>query len=103
MQQHIILTSLVITLQILAIHVCFWDGNIFSWFKVLLANEFDRAFGVKASKYVQKPLFSCLTCMSGIWTIILSWSFNVSMILIVCGMCALIDMIIGLAGGGEEI
>jgi hypothetical protein len=54
------------------------------------------------SKHWQKPLWSCVICMSGLWTIILTWSLNIPLIFLVCGINVLIDKIInyeGAAGG----
>jgi hypothetical protein len=92
MIQHVILISLAIT----GIHICCRDGMVFERPRVWVQNILDWALGYKASAYVQKPLFSCLMCMSSIWGLIgclvlnipaCDWIFT---ILSVCGLNAII-------------
>ena len=60
----LLLTSLVTSIQIVFIHVLFWDGMIFAFMKENRLNSF-----------VQKPLYSCLICMTSIWGCLL-WLFE---------------------------
>ena len=92
----------VFSLIITGIYTSFQEGNIFSFIRVFYANIFDKAFGRKASRYIQKPLWDCLPCMGSIWTILLSWivtenvtwRIDVLLILAVCGLNLIIDRII---------
>jgi len=78
--------ALIISLKIIAIHVCFWDGMIFApLIKVL--------YLYKLNDFIKKPLYGCVICMSSFWTILFylsSDSFEISnlfpLILIVCGI-----------------
>lgn len=87
MIQQVILLSL----QILAVHVICQPGMIMGCPRAFLATGLDRMLGMKWSKIVQKPLWDCLACMSGIWTIILTQTFNLPLILAVCGLNYLIQ------------
>ena len=51
-----------ISLIITAIHVSMLDGMIFGKFRNLLEKYVPEWF--------QKPLFSCIICMGGLWTLI---------------------------------
>ena len=83
------------------------------WLRVIIENIMDKVCiffskmfkvksplitGKKASKHLLKPVFSCVICMSGIWTIILTWSFNFPLIFVVCGINVLIDKFINYEG-----
>lgn len=58
MLELVILTSL----KILAIHVCLQDGMILSGLRRWLERVVPWI--------LQKPLFDCLTCMGGLWTVV---------------------------------
>ena len=81
---------IILSLQIAAIYIVFSEGNILSPVRAWIATTLDRAVGKKWSKYIQKPLWDCLPCMSGLWTIILTWGFDLFLILAVCGLNAII-------------
>lgn len=66
------------------IFISFKDGMIFSSFRIAIATFLDKVFGLKNSKVIQKPMWDCLACMSSFWTIIITQSFNIELILIVC-------------------
>jgi hypothetical protein len=102
MLQNIIILSLVIT----GIYIVFQQGMILGWLRIMVANWIDEVLmfvckklnvhnplvtGQKVSRYVQKPLWDCLTCMSCLWYIILIHSFNLITILAICGLNSLID------------
>ncbi len=78
----VVLLSLVIT----GIHVCFQPGMIFGKVTTISANFLDKTFGRKYSRIIQKPLWDCLTCMSAIWTIVLTGRVDIGLILAVCGL-----------------
>lgn len=84
---HALKTSLIIT----AIYMVFQEGMILGWFRIMMANICDKYLGKKRSLYLQKPVWGCLTCMSGIWTVLLSLRIDIPLIFIVCGLCAIID------------
>jgi len=85
--------AIILSLQITAIYIVFQHGMLLGWFRIMVANAFDRMFGKKWSKYWQKPFWSCLPCMSMFWTIILTRDFNINLILVVCGLNTLISFI----------
>jgi hypothetical protein len=108
----LLLPALGFSLVIVAIYSLLKQGMLLGWVRILGANFIDWLFlwmhennrpgssrstaaAQRWSMYVQKPLWSCLTCMASVWTILLSWSFNVKLILLVCGINAIIDKLIG--------
>lgn len=56
------LEAIQISLIITAIHVCFLSGMIFEKIAVYLQ---------RLPIWIRKPLFECLICMGGLWTLIL--------------------------------
>lgn len=87
-------TIAVLSLSITGIHAAFQQGNVLGWLRIAVANWLDKVFGVKVSRYVQKPLWDCLPCMASVWTIVLTVSINVPLILGVCGLNACIERLI---------
>ncbi len=87
-----IITSLQISLCILAIYACTRDGMILGKLRAYIQTLIDKIFGVEASEWVCKPLFECITCMASVWGIIGCIVFGVSLIdwpvtiLMVCGI-----------------
>jgi len=74
--------AITISLIITAIHVSMWEGMIFSFVRVWLSNIIDDILTPNAALKVKKPLFECLICMGGIWTLILcpiiyQWELNI--------------------------
>lgn len=67
-----------ISLICTGIHVCFWEGMIFGKY----ANRMEH--------WIFKPLVTCLSCMASVWTIILTQSIDIKLILAVCGMNTII-------------
>lgn len=63
--------ALTISLIITAIHISMWEGMIFSFVRVWLSNIIDRLFIDKTAFMVKKPLFDCLICMGGVWTLMI--------------------------------
>ena len=80
-----------ISFIITAIYVIFQQGMLLGCFRINTANLFDWLFGRKVSTYIQKPLWDCLPCMAGFLTIIITFSFNLLLILLVCGINVLIE------------
>lgn len=78
--------AIILSLQILAIHLAFSDGNIFSPVRGMGGNLLDKVFGKITSITIQKPLWDCYVCMASVWTITLSRSFDIFLILLVCGI-----------------
>lgn len=67
------LKALEISLIITAIHVSMWDSMIFGKIRLYLQ---------RLPQWTHKPLFECLICMGGIYTLILyplmyGFSFNI--------------------------
>lgn len=54
--------ALTISLIITAIHVSMWDSMIFAKLSLYLQ---------KFPNYLHKPLFECLICMGGFWTLVI--------------------------------
>ncbi len=92
MLTRIVILSLIIT----AVHVTTWDGMIFHRPALLLGDFLDRLH----LTILRKPLFECLICMGGIYTIILypllfGWSWEILPTLLdVVGLNALISAFI---------
>jgi len=97
-----LLSSIILSLQITAIYFIFQQGMFLGWFRILMANHIDLVYGKTASRYIQKPLWDCLICMASVWTIIFTQSFNVSLMLVVCGINAVIDKILNYGDGAES-
>lgn len=86
--------AVILSLMITGIFIAMSPGNLFYPVRVFVANTLDRIVGKKNSKYVQKPLFSCLPCMASAWGILLSWSFDIRLLLAVCGLNVIISRIV---------
>lgn len=92
MLTRIVILSLIIT----AIHVTTWEGMIFHRPALLLGDLLDRLH----LTVLRKPLFECLICMGGIYTLVLypllfGWSWEIlPAILDVVGLNALISALI---------
>lgn len=84
---HIVILSLIIT----ANYKLFADGNALSGMRVWFANQLDSTVGRRWSRIIQKPLWDCLPCMASFWTIVLTLSFNVPLMLAVCGLNTIIE------------
>lgn len=104
-----IIHAIILSFQITAIYILFQEGMLLERLRsfierivdavcIFFAKKFVKgnplAAGMKASKYLLKPIFGCVICMASVWTIILTWSFNLPLILLVCGINVLIDKII---------
>ena len=82
-----------ISLIITAIYVCLSDGMVLSPIRVYVSNFLDK-IGLELLK---KPLFDCLICMGGIYSLILYpilFGLDIDMfktMLIVIGINSLID------------
>lgn len=86
----IVIVSLIIT----GLHIAFAAGNFLSPVRVFVANYLDKGFGQKVSKYIQKPLWDCLPCMGSVWTLIITWHFDLWLIAAVCGLNTIIGRLI---------
>lgn len=74
MLERIIIISLIIT----AIHVSMWEGMIFQSLREWL----DGVFDIFHVPVLATPLYDCLICMGGVWTLVLypvlyGWSWDV--------------------------
>lgn len=74
--------ALEISLVCTGIHVCFWEGMIFGMF----ANKMEH--------WIFKPIVTCLSCMASVWTILLTQSIDIKLILVVCGINTIIASLI---------
>jgi hypothetical protein len=83
--------AIILSFQVTAIYLLFQEGMLLGWLRIAAANLFDKGFGMKASRYIQKPLWDCLPCMASIWTCVLSWSIDWQLMLTVCGLNFLIQ------------
>lgn len=91
-----------LSLIITAIYSLFCQGMLLGFVRIASANVMDRWLGIKWSRYIQKPLWDCLICMSSVWVIIITLDFNIELMLLVCGINTLIDKILddeSIAGG----
>lgn len=89
-----------ISLIITSIHVCMGDGMILQEVRIRIQNVLDKYCTPNLSKNIQKPLFSCLICMSSFWGFIGCVYFKIPMnhcvesILIVCGVNTIISVFV---------
>lgn len=83
--------ALILSLKITAIYVLFEPGGIFGWFRIWVANWIDRHFKKVIGIYIQKPIWDCPFCMASFWTIVLTQSVNLGLMLTVCGIMYLLD------------
>lgn len=85
-----------ISLIIVAIHVSLMDGMIFGWLRQKMDLLLDRMH----LEILRMPLYECIICMGGIWSLILypilyGWSWQIlPTMLAVIGFNALISPII---------
>lgn len=86
--------AIILSLQITAIYILWQQGMLLAKTRIFLANKFDKWFGAKQSKVIQKPLWDCLACMSSVWTIVLTKTINIPLILIVCAINFIISKMI---------
>jgi hypothetical protein len=86
-----ITAAIILSFQITAIYALFQQGMMLAVVRTKSANQLDKLLGLKASRYVQKPLWDCLACMASLWTCLLSWSINIELMLLVCGINYLIE------------
>lgn len=91
----------ILSLVITTIYVLFQQGMFLGWLRIFIANVLDRICGLRISKYIQKPIWDCLPCMAGIWTIILTLSFDLKLIFIVCGINVLIEKFLDYDGNNS--
>jgi hypothetical protein len=77
--------AITISLQITAIFVLFQQGSLFGFVRIKGAQLLAKYFDNVKSIYIQKPIWECLCCMSSFWTIVLTWSFDIRLLLCVCG------------------
>ncbi len=87
--------ALAISLQIVALHVACWHGNLLAGVKSRIGNFLAKRCGRREAILIQKPLYDCLPCMASVWTCLLSWSFDVKLILVVAGLNVIVERIIG--------
>ena len=76
-----------ISLICTGVFVSFLEGNILFQFGNKIQDKINNHF-------ILKPLFTCLPCMASVWSIIITMTINIPLILCVCGLNAIIDSII---------
>lgn len=104
---HLLLRAAVLSLTVTAIYVLFREGMFLGRLKklgnALIEHLVCSVMGSAAKTYVdrkrwatyiQKPVWGCLSCMASLWTILLTWSFDIKLILVVCGLNAIIGNIL---------
>ena len=84
----------IFTLTCTGIYALFFQGMILGWLRISAANMLDKCFGKKVSRYIQKPLWDCLPCMSFLWICLITWSFDPLVILAVCGLNQMVESVI---------
>ena len=101
MLQNLLILPLIISLMIIGIHATTWQKMIFyhpaKWLKS------------KLPVWLHKPLFSCVICMSSVWSLLFmcifgfpKWHFMPFVILIVAGINTIITSIIAQIIPDEE-
>lgn len=82
--------AIIISLQITAIYILFQQGNLLGNVRIGIANWLDKKFTKQYSILIQKPLFECLCCMSSVWTILITFTIDIGLMLLVCGINCII-------------
>lgn len=59
--------AITISLIVTAIHVSMWDGMIFQFVREWLSGVLD----IFHADVLKKPLYECLICMGGIYTLVI--------------------------------
>ena len=65
MLERIIIIALIVT----AVHISMYDGMIFGAFRQRLDALFDKP-ALKRITWLKKPMYYCIVCMCGVWTLI---------------------------------
>ena len=65
MLERIIIISLIVT----AVRISMYDGMIFGAFRQRLDALFDKP-ALKRITWLKKPMYDCIVCMGGVWTLI---------------------------------
>ena len=63
-----IIHTIILSLQITAIYVCFMEGMIFGEIRIYLLQKTP-----KHKQWIFKPIFDCLICMGGIYSLALGY------------------------------
>lgn len=81
-----ILSCAIVSIKIAAIYICFRPSMIFGFVRSYYGQAFDELCepNYKLSKILQKPLWDCVTCMSSFWTIIITGTFEINSVLVIC-------------------
>ena len=91
--------ALTISLIITAIHASMWDGMIFHFVAFFIDTALDLP-PLRRLGFLRKPLYECLICMGGVWTVVLypllyGWAWQlVPVMLCVIGINTIISEII---------
>lgn len=111
-----------ISLICIAVHALFWEGMLLFWFgriigilvwlpvfiitflllRIFKSAEYIGELSHKIESILTKPLFSCLICMSSVWTLLwLSYYkalafdlYTLKLALVVCGFNVIADSVI---------
>jgi hypothetical protein len=79
---------IILSLQITAIYVCFTQGMIFGEVRIYLLQKTFPEF-----KAIWKPIFDCLICMGGVWSLVLGkLEFNLPLKELIFTMVAVIGL-----------
>lgn len=96
--------AITISLIIVSIHVCMWDGMIFGFLRRWL----DRLFEKMDAEVLTMPLYACVICMGGIWSLILypalfgfDWKI-IPVMLMVIGLNSILSPIINKIRNNEN-
>jgi hypothetical protein len=84
--------------MITAIHVSMWQGMIFGWLRICVSNWIDKLFGERGI-WIKKPLFECLICMGGVYTLLLYpilYGFDIEIIKTILLVIGINTLIVGL-------
>lgn len=82
--------ALILCFKITAIYVLF-NGHVLGWLRCWVASLMDKHFTKLISIYIQKPIWDCPFCMASFWVVVLTQSFDIGLMLTVCGMMYLLD------------
>lgn len=114
--------SLLSSLQICFIHILFWDGMLLAWIRRIIDNWVAAIYKMEDTelyflfcivlilfagfvKWISKPLYSCVICMTSIWGILLwhfEWNHSISLLTFLFTVGGINVLLSGLISRAED-
>lgn len=93
----LLIAALITSLQIIFIHILFWDGMLLAPIKYWLHSLLPLWF--------RKPLYDCLICMTSVWGIalyFLEWNHQFNIIWFLFAVGGINTIIYGIIGNADD-